>query len=665
MNSSQTHITPSLFVILSHQALSSIKMRSQFLVPLLTGVAAAQNGIDFDAVFKAQPALKGLKPTVPVPINRAASASSVISRMNDVKPDATPTAKTTAYKSVKGKPKTTKKVTLPKLKTTQKPKTTKKVVAGKAKTTKKAGKPRPKAEQKAKNVKVIKKAKTTKKITKKAAKKPVKPVAKNARQVKKAKRGASCRPEKIQYNYSSDPDTPTGFLVDKLLGDTASSVNPPAGYTKSFLNAFGSVTADEYIGYYQLSSFSVKDCAAICTDVGDSCQAFNIYYERNPTVDPDIKSCPNPKSATSVRCALWGSKINATQAVNIGQWRASFMTVVSGSNGYWKNPAPGLVSDFGPSQALAGFVNPADRAALSTTLITSSGYNPAACAQLCTQWNTNASATAKASGASSFSPCNYFNSAILSANGAKVSGTYCALFSETDSGQYDTLFTSTTSSGVVYEVSSSYGYESLKPINGSIAVSSSRAPSASSTKTSTSTPAAISTAVAVTSSVQTSSTPAAVAAPSSSRAVSSTPTTTPSTTVSKTTSATPKVTTPPVMCPELGKQASPPGGRTYEVHCAYDVVDNDVAEGQASDIVGCMALCDATEGCDGAAYWPSDGMCYMKSLADPDTEPSSISKVDFFFAVDGPYSWPSSSPSSTRSRTTTTSRRTTTTTRRR
>lgn len=640
-------------------------MRSHLLVPLLTGVAAAQNGIDFDAVFKAQPALKGLKPTVSVPVNRAASASSVISRMNDVKPNATPTAKTTAFKSVKGKAKTTKKVTLPKLRTTQKPKTTKKVAQGKAKTTKKAVKPKSKAAQKAKNVKVIKKAKTTKKIIKKAAKKPIKPVAKNAKLGKKAKRGASCRPEKIQYNYSSDPDTPTGFLVDKLLGGTASSINPPAGYTKSFLNAFGSVNADGYIGYYQLPSFSVKDCAAICTDVGDSCQAFNIYYERNPTVDPDIKSCPNPKSATSVRCALWGSKINATQAVNIGQWRANFMTVVSGSNGYWKNPSPSSVSGFGQSQALAGFVNPADRAALSTALITGSDYNPAACAQLCTQWNTNASATAQASGASSFSPCNYFNSAILSANGVKISGTYCALFSETDSGQYDTLFTSTTSSGVIYDVSSSYGYAAIQPINGSVAVSS-RAPSSSSTsaKTSASTSTAVSTAVAVPSSVQASSTPAAAAAPSSSRAVSSTPITTPATTVSKTTSATPKVTTPPVMCSELGKQASPPGGRAYEVHCAYDVVDNDVAEGQTSDIVGCMALCDATEDCDGAAYWPSNGMCYMKSLTDPDTEPSSISKVDFFFAVDGPYSWPSSSPSSTRSRTTTTSRRTTTTTRR-
>ena len=86
------------------------------------------------------------------------------------------------------------------------------------------------------------------------------------------------------------------------------------------------------MGLTTLKSYDVLTCASKC-DQADGCQAFNIYIERDPSVDPNAQDCPNPPSTTNYKCTLWGAPVAASQADNKGQWRDSFQVVIAGSNG--------------------------------------------------------------------------------------------------------------------------------------------------------------------------------------------------------------------------------------------------------------------------------------------------------------------------------------------
>ena len=92
------------------------------------------------------------------------------------------------------------------------------------------------------------------------------------------------------------------------------------------------------MGLYTLTSFDTLGCASRC-DQASGCVAFNMYIERDPTVDPNAASCPNPPSLTNYKCTLWGAPVSTDEAENSGQWRDSFQVVIAGSNGESFSPS--------------------------------------------------------------------------------------------------------------------------------------------------------------------------------------------------------------------------------------------------------------------------------------------------------------------------------------
>lgn len=58
--------------------------------------------------------------------------------------------------------------------------------------------------------------------------------------------------------------------------------------------------------------------------------AFNLYFERDPTLDPNAQSCPNPPFLTNIKCVFWGVPVSKATATNDGQYRDSFQVVIAG-----------------------------------------------------------------------------------------------------------------------------------------------------------------------------------------------------------------------------------------------------------------------------------------------------------------------------------------------
>ena len=117
----------------------------------------------------------------------------------------------------------------------------------------------------------------------------------------------------------NSPDTPAAFLAYQSFHDTANNAAVPQGYSLSFSNLEASSQTTSYLGYKTLSSYDTIACASYCDQL-DGCIAFNLYYERDPSITPGA-SCPNPNSVTNIKCVRWGVKVNQATAKNTGQYR--------------------------------------------------------------------------------------------------------------------------------------------------------------------------------------------------------------------------------------------------------------------------------------------------------------------------------------------------------
>jgi hypothetical protein len=153
----------------------------------------------------------------------------------------------------------------------------------------------------------------------------------------------ACAPQPIGYGPQVHPDTPAAFEAYPAFSQDALSAVTPQGYANVFKNLNASVSANSYLTYETLTSYDVEGCAAFC-DETTLCTAFNIYIERDPSVNPTTNGvnvgwgnhCPNPPSITNYKCSLWSSSIDAASATNYGQMRDEFEVVIAGSNGYDK-----------------------------------------------------------------------------------------------------------------------------------------------------------------------------------------------------------------------------------------------------------------------------------------------------------------------------------------
>lgn len=264
---------------------------------------------------------------------------------------------------------------------------------------------------------------------------------------------APCAAQPNLNGPTAFPNTVSGFQNSLLFSSVAMLAFAPSGYTRSFTNYDGSMTGAGYLGYYSLSSYNVQACAAYCNSVA-TCLSFNVFYERDPTLNP-ADACPNPAAGTAIKCSLWGVPASKASASNMGQYRDQFQVVIAGSNGYTlTNPIAASIPQFNPADVLAGAINNA--ATYIGSEYYSQPYDSSVCAAVCQATTAKNRAATLAQGGGSYTPCNYYNSFVLSQNGA-ATGMYCA-FHNAAVPASAAGGAGVSNGGVAYAFSNSLGY---------------------------------------------------------------------------------------------------------------------------------------------------------------------------------------------------------------
>ncbi|KEQ68676.1 hypothetical protein M436DRAFT_26027, partial [Aureobasidium namibiae CBS 147.97] len=260
------------------------------------------------------------------------------------------------------------------------------------------------------------------------------------------------------------PDTPANFLA---LGDFASAANKaetPSGYQQTFVNQQASNNANGYLGYTTLPTYDVASCSKKC-DFIVGCQAFNIYFERDPKVEPGSgDNCDNPPSTTNIKCSFWGGPVTKENAVNTGQWRKNFQIVIAGSNGYVNNaiaPIPNYKSAayYGNSIVVPPTTDCSSNNPTLAWQLYNDGtpFSASRCAAACDAYSAQAQANATAAGTTNPVLCNYFNTFILN-KGKQALGQMCYLYSQQFKSSRATAKTQIDSAGNAYTYSFSYGF---------------------------------------------------------------------------------------------------------------------------------------------------------------------------------------------------------------
>jgi len=411
-------------------------------IVILTAVSCVQaQGLDFNAIFKAKPSLRSVKPiSKSKSFDRAATASSIISQLSLIKPKITAISTKTTTSS------TSKPKVLTSTKSTTKSTSTKKIPT--TKSTKKSTTTKPNNRKKTITLSKSQAITTGKKRIGK-------------RQITNS---TACSNQTILYGYVPTINTPSGFLQDISLVNQSANAFSSAGYTSIFSGLSAAVSNSAYLGYRELSQYNVTQCTALC-DALSACQSVNLFFERAPVINPGV-GCENPPSATIIRCSLWGVAINSTMATNVGQWRSNFMVVITGSIAFLKNTPPPNAANY-VTTPLAGLV---DVNTLNTLSYINSTFYPGAwaplqCTTLCTAFtafNRNASL---AIGKATYVPCNFVNAAIVSVNGV-AQGTYCSMYTTANVTSSATTTTATYNS-TPWTITYSYGY-SLATVDGGI-----------------------------------------------------------------------------------------------------------------------------------------------------------------------------------------------------
>ncbi|KAI6711413.1 hypothetical protein JHW43_006074 [Diplocarpon mali] len=254
---------------------------------------------------------------------------------------------------------------------------------------------------------------------------------------------------------STPDDSADSFLKWQPFKDNAAAAalpaNVPQGYSLAFSNLEGSSQTVSYLGFQTISKYDPVTCASYCDQL-DGCIAFNLYYERDPSEDPNVTDCPNPPSVTNIKCVRWGVQINKTTATNVGETRDSFKVVISGSNGYNKDAAPKSQAGFSGPMSLGGAINAPNDPVTNTN--TYMGYKFFTFAQVGTFANGVSACTAACTAQTAYnarhppatpakpSICNQAVVYVLSQNN-QPQGIYCSMYTEqwaanygTNSGQY-------------------------------------------------------------------------------------------------------------------------------------------------------------------------------------------------------------------------------------
>ncbi|CBX90835.1 hypothetical protein LEMA_P058690.1 [Plenodomus lingam JN3] len=266
------------------------------------------------------------------------------------------------------------------------------------------------------------------------------------------------------------------YYSESALRRSARDAGTPPGYEKVFTDL---IAANEQIGYLGFKinprgEYDVSWCADWC-DSESFCLGFNIYFQRDPEMDP---RCDWSGVVTNVKCVIYGYPVAEGSATNKGQFFGDFAVVITGSNGYSKVEEAACktrrpsIGGFGIPQYLVGAISaPVQRNGTNTAtglesyngmkLFNQNPYDPFLCAAAC-QAQTEFHKTHLGNANGKYRPCNYFNSFILTKNAIPL-GTYCSLYAESRP------VTDATNFGVIhekdrYDVLCSAGYTAT-PIN--------------------------------------------------------------------------------------------------------------------------------------------------------------------------------------------------------
>ncbi|OMP85174.1 hypothetical protein BK809_0000274 [Diplodia seriata] len=287
----------------------------------------------------------------------------------------------------------------------------------------------------------------------------------------------ACAPQATISNYYNvDVSTYESFKADSIIASVANAAPTPTGYFQNFKNQDGANSAYAYMGYTVLETgYDVNACAKTCSDK-DGCLAFNIYFERDPTVEPgDVDGCRDPEAFANIKCSFWGSALDTTTANNYGQWRADFHVGIAGSNAYTSYEVGGPV---------AGWTDPLslDNAALNAPLRDCAGtwtymgyklfqntpFDPTLCAAACDSQTEYNIAHPPSSGYTPF--CAAFGTYLLTmtnSTGSYVQGQMCTMYTSAWGKEYAVNTASYDDSiGAKYTYSYSYFYSksSLQPV---------------------------------------------------------------------------------------------------------------------------------------------------------------------------------------------------------
>ncbi|KAI4724533.1 hypothetical protein E4T49_07744 [Aureobasidium sp. EXF-10728] len=316
--------------------------------------------------------------------------------------------------------------------------------------------------------------------------------------VKRASAVSTCLAQPTGAGPVPSPDNASNFVSFAPFAAAATSAPVPAGYTNVFTNLQASNNALGYLGFTTLKQYDPSVCAKKCSSIA-ACQSFNLYFERNPSQNPDGPSCTDPPSLTQIKCVFWGSQITAANAKNTGQWRNKFRVAIAGSNGYANTtvtPPQGYkLNNYLDNAAI---VDPLDCNSQATYLkhvmLTSGGpFDPSICAVACTAQTLDAADDTTGH-------CRFFNTFLIYKNGNPL-GQDCYLYNQSWTSSAASNKGRTIGSDS-YTIGSSYTFSSIKDVEGScVKVGVISSLSSSSSSSSSSLPIPISTSTSTTSSI--------------------------------------------------------------------------------------------------------------------------------------------------------------------
>ncbi|GME47386.1 hypothetical protein GTA08_BOTSDO11651 [Neofusicoccum parvum] len=248
------------------------------------------------------------------------------------------------------------------------------------------------------------------------------------------------------------PDTASAFLAYAPFHASASAAAAtavPTNYLSNFTDLNGATQLSSYLTYKTMDTYSAQTCADFC-DATSLCTSFNIYFERDPSMDgnDDVCMLSTLPSTTNIKCALFGGSVSSDSATNTGQWRNQFQVVITGSNGYNKKPAVVTPPDCNKGSKNNGWKSGTKcsgggaiikAGALMGQRFFSGPYDPSLCAAYAEAQVAINKKSASIWTLWRYQPCNSFNAYAVIKN-KKTVGTYCSLFNVDVTASTSTYF---------------------------------------------------------------------------------------------------------------------------------------------------------------------------------------------------------------------------------